>query len=394
MKILFINLSDYPIPPPTNVIRADTYISVPLAEELQNRGNDVYFLCPPGSTVHTKKIFSSHPPLSSVMTLNELIQTSNMAREVELTFWFDMYFTLIESVKKFNFDLIHFHTNTPLSELTALSKISTPCVFTLHSYPQFPDIYAKFFNFFNARKNNYFVSISAYQQKKFTSTPFIKTIYNGIEITDFTFDEKGGDRMLFAGRIVKEKGIKEAILTAIRMKKELIITGSIDPSTLRINKKDYFTEEVAPLIEKNNNQIQFINKTDRSMMTSFYTSGKVTLVPIAWDEPFGLVMIESMAAGTPVIAFSRGSVPEIVKDGETGFIVNPSDDDIRGNWIIKKTGIEGLCEAVERIYAMSEDKYHFMRRACRTHVETNFSMDNMVDEYVHVYKKILSQSNN
>ena len=98
-----------------------------------------------------------------------------------------------------------------------------------------------------------------------------------------------------------------------------------------------------------------------------------------------------MSCGTPVVTFAKGSIPEIIKDGETGFIINPSDDDIRGNWIIKKTGIEGLCEAVERIYSMPEDRYKEMRQACRVHVENNFTIEHMVDQYVEVYKEILAK---
>lgn len=389
MKILFVNLSDYPLPPPSHIIRADTYISIPLALSLQEKGHDIYFLCSPGSTVGTKKIFTSHPPLSSVMLLNELIEKSNIAREIELTFWFDTYFKLIEIVKEHRFDLIHFHTNTPLSELTAISKINTPCVFTLHSYPQFSAIYDRFFTFFNTRKNNYYVSISAFQQTKFKSIPFIATVHNGVNPREFSFSELGAESLLFAGRIVKEKGIKEAVMTSIRTNKKLIITGSIDPSTLRVNEKDFFSSEIAPLLQKNKQLINFVDSIDRQKMFSFYQEGRATLVPIAWDEPFGLVMIESMAAGTPVIAFSRGSVPEIIKDGETGFIVNPSDDDIRGNWIIKKTGLEGLCEAVERIYAMPADQYRQMRLNSRSHVEKNFTIQKMVNDYEKIYNQVI-----
>jgi glycosyltransferase involved in cell wall biosynthesis len=82
-------------------------------------------------------------------------------------------------------------------------------------------------------------------------------------------------------------------------------------------------------------------------------------------------------------------VPEVIKDGETGFLVNPSDEDIRGNWIVKKTGIEGLSEAVMRVYAMSENDYKQLRRNCRAHVEKNFTVEKMVDEYEKVYEKIL-----
>jgi glycosyltransferase involved in cell wall biosynthesis len=124
-------------------------------------------------------------------------------------------------------------------------------------------------------------------------------------------------------------------------------------------------------------------------MSAFYGGSRLTLFPIQWEEPFGLVMTESMATGTPVIAFARGSVPEVMKDGETGFIINPSDNDIRGNWLIKKTGVEGLIEAINKIYDMPANEYLKMRKNCRKHVEQKFSMEKMVDSYEDVYKKIL-----
>jgi glycosyltransferase involved in cell wall biosynthesis len=113
-----------------------------------------------------------------------------------------------------------------------------------------------------------------------------------------------------------------------------------------------------------------------------------------WEEPFGLVFVETMASGTPIIAFARGAVPEVIVDGVTGFIINPSDEDIRGKWIIKKTGLDGLCEAVERIYSLSKDDYGKMREACRAHVENNFTMERMVKEYESVYSKLISEQKN
>jgi glycosyltransferase involved in cell wall biosynthesis len=103
-------------------------------------------------------------------------------------------------------------------------------------------------------------------------------------------------------------------------------------------------------------------------------------------------MIEAMACGTPIVAYARGSVPEVVVDGETGFIVNTTNEDIRGDFIIKKTGIEGLCEAVNRIYAMPRDEYMLMRRKCRMRVEEHFTSDKMASNYIDLYKKVLSQS--
>jgi glycosyltransferase involved in cell wall biosynthesis len=100
-----------------------------------------------------------------------------------------------------------------------------------------------------------------------------------------------------------------------------------------------------------------------------------------------------MCTGTPIVAYARGAVPEIIQDGKTGFIVNPSADDIRGNWIVKKTGIEGLCEAVQRIYSMPKAEYLQMRKNCRAHIEKNFTLERMTNEYEKVYKKILKRGN-
>jgi glycosyltransferase involved in cell wall biosynthesis len=101
---------------------------------------------------------------------------------------------------------------------------------------------------------------------------------------------------------------------------------------------------------------------------------------------------EAMACGTPVITFSRGSAPEIVEDGKTGFLVNQSEEYIRGDFIIKKTGIEGLCEAVERMYALPENEYNEMRQNSHKHVEDNFTVEKMVDNYEQLYKKLADQN--
>ena len=124
---------------------------------------------------------------------------------------------------------------------------------------------------------------------------------------------------------------------------------------------------------------------ESSDLAKFYQNACAFLFPIHWEEPFGLVMIEAMACGTPVIAYNRGSVSEIVRDGVTGFIIEEEDrgnQGNRGNWVIKKTGIEGLVEAIKRIGEID-------RASCRRHVEENFTMEKMVEGYEKVYKKIL-----
>lgn len=231
--------------------------------------------------------------------------------------------------------------------------------------------------------NVYFSFPSSYQ---FNHVPFIPmrqkfVIPHGIDIRKFIFSYQTTNSMLWMGRVDRDspKGIQQAIEVSQKTRFHLNLFPYIQD-------EKYFQSEIKPRLYKN--IVISAGIADRNRV---FQNAKLFLFPVQWEEPFGLVMIESMACGTPVVAFARGSVPEVIKDGETGFIVNPSDDDIRGNWIIKKTGIEGLCEAVERIYGMSEDEYRAMRRACREHVEENFTVERMVDNYEKVYKKILSQ---
>jgi len=125
----------------------------------------------------------------------------------------------------------------------------------------------------------------------------------------------------------------------------------------------------------------FFGEEDRA---PFLGNAKALLFPILWEEPFGMVMIEAMACGTPVIAYNHGSVSEIVVDGLTGFIIDPDNEDRpnKGKWVIKKQGVEGLVEAIRRIGELN-------RNACRKHVEANFTVEMMVRGYELIYKKIL-----
>jgi glycosyltransferase involved in cell wall biosynthesis len=213
-------------------------------------------------------------------------------------------------------------------------------------------------------------------------------VHNGISTKIFRFNKKGSEIMLFSGRLKKIKGLMDAIDVSLKAGKKMKFVGSV---SMDESDRNYLNNNVMPKINRNKRLIKYRGFIPRDKIGNFYGCSKLTLFPIKWEEPFGLVMIESMATGTPVVGFARGSVKEVIKDGETGFIINPSDDDIRGNWIIKKTGIEGMVEAVKRIYSMPEEEYSDMRRNCRKHVEENFSIEHMVDEYEKAYKKILSK---
>ncbi|MGB9609295.1 MAG: glycosyltransferase [Minisyncoccia bacterium] len=384
MKIITLCSNEYTAPPPENVIHASLYISSVLAEGLIKKGHQVYFICAQKSSVKTNKIFPKTLPFFEVVKKEEWenLADKRLMGQLIVPFEIDLHLKFLEIIQKEKFDIAHLHSTPPFYGLPFTNYSNIPNVFTLHGISS--PLERKVIDVFN-NENNYFISISNNQRKDFPNLKFFKTIYHGIPLAETYYSEKGGEAMVFTSRLKKVKGVEEAINIAIKTQRKLTLSGDI-----RGSEKEYFYHIIEPLIEKSQGLVKFLHFVNHSMITYFFSQGKLFLFPIQWEEAFGLVFIESMAAGTPVATFARGSAPEVIKDGETGFLVNPSDDDIRGNWIIKKTGIEGLCEAVERIYSMPEEQYRQMRRACRAHVEKNFTVERMVDEYEKVYEQILS----
>lgn len=284
------------------------------------------------------------------------------------------------------FDLYHVNFGGGEIILPFARFVRKPIIITMHG--SLDEIYLpKYFPLFKDLKNVFFVSISNSQRRSMPNLNYIGTIYHGIDTKkSFQFNPVGDSYLLWTGRAIPEKGL-DIVLQVIKKTKR---KAKIFP----ILKEEYLDWLQEVIIKKRNliNQVVSIY-TDfdihRSALNAQYQHSKLFLFPVLFEEPFGLTLIESMACGTPVVAYARGSVPEIIKDGETGFIVNSSKDDKRGDWIIKKTGVEGLCEAVEKIYSMPVDKYKAMRLACRAHVEKNFTVETMVDKYEKVYQKAI-----
>lgn len=286
-----------------------------------------------------------------------------------------------------NYDLIHNNsTSAVFNSLSSLLKI--PIIATLHTNVESPSIIIpESLGFITQNKdNNFFVAISNFQKKSLMDTKLkiVQTVYNGIDISNYSFSSDTPNNRLgfWIGRISQKhnKGLREAILAVNKLNKGLTIVPSIDDP-------DYYDKTIKPILTEKAKIIS--SEITIAQKNEYYKNSSFLLYPIMWEEPFGLIFLESMACGTPIIAFARGAVPEIIKDGITGFIVNPSDTDIRGDWIVKKTGIDGLCEAVEQIYTMPTDQYRQMRRNCRKRVEENFTIEKMVDNYEKVFYKIL-----
>jgi glycosyltransferase involved in cell wall biosynthesis len=270
---------------------------------------------------------------------------------------------IIQELKKINPDIISNHLGWRFLPFAPLFK--APVITTLHGplnipYQQF--VYSRF-------KEFPFISISNSQRKHFPKLNFIATIYNGIDIKQFNFKERPkSDYFAFLARMSPEKGPLHAIKAAKKAKVKLKMAAKVD-----IVDKDYFFKKVKPLID--GKQIKFLGEIEQKEKSDFLGNAKALLCPLQWEEPFGLFMIEAMACGTPVIAFKRGSVPELIKHGKTGFICEPND-------------LNSMIKAINKIGNMSEKDYQKMRFLCRKNVEENFTAERMVSEYEKVFKEI------
>ena len=280
------------------------------------------------------------------------------------------------------FDLYHVNIGDGDIALPFAPFVKRPVVITLHHILD-TDYMRKYFSLYNRSSNVFFISASNAQRKLLPNLNYLSTIYHGVEPKVFSFNGSGGESILWAGRAIPEKGIHHVVEVAKKTNRNANLFG--------IPRKEHQAWLQRTVLDKLG-QNTFQTGLHRHQLIEHFQTSKVFLLPVSYEESFGFVLIEAMSCGTPVIAFARGSIPEVIKDGVTGFIVNSSDDDIRGDWIIKKTGVEGLCEAVEKIYSMSKDVYGEMRLACRNHVMQHFTIERMVSEYIQAYKKAITSS--
>lgn len=256
------------------------------------------------------------------------------------------------------FDIIHSHVDFPA--LPYANLVKTPTVHTIHGI--FTPLVERIFTH---HKHQNFVSISNSQRRTDLGLNYVATAYNGIDPSTYTFHPQP-DRppyLAFLGRMSPEKGPHLAIEIARRTGWHLKMAGKVD----RVD-REFFEQAVAPSID--GRQVEFLGEANHAQKSEILGGAVATLFPITWREPFGLVMAESMASGTPVIAMALGSAPEIIVPGKTGF----------------------LCHSVEECMAALERVSEIDRWDCRQHVERNFSVKSMVDGYEAVYRQVLGGS--
>lgn len=372
MKIAMLASNRRPIPSPSDLIFAPGVIIYELTEGLVRKGQEVTLFAPEGTKTSARLVTAGTRSLYDDFAGEEdfaqkRIENLEKYWTMDVQYELLMTSTAFEFIKKNQFDIVHCHKT--LHEIYFSKFINAPCLFTIHDAAEREagnDI--DILRLKKYAKETYFVSISNAQRIGLDYLNFIDTVYNGIDLKNFEFST-GGETILFAGRLNAGKGLDKAVEIARMSGKPLNIAGDIVPT---IEGQKFYNK----VKESFNNQIKFLGHTAYSQMTDLYRQSKILLFPIKWNEPFGLVMIEAMACGTPVVAFGRGSVPEIVKDGETGFICPPDD-------------LDCMIKAVKKIYDMPEDRYQAMRQACRKHVEENFTVEKMVDGYERAYQKVI-----
>lgn len=255
------------------------------------------------------------------------------------------------------FDIIHSHVGCAALSIAQLVKI--PTVHTLHGI--FTPDNEKLFRY--AQQQPY-VSISNTQRETRLGLNYIATVYNGIDLETHQFyaTPQKPPYLAFLGRLSPEKGPHLAIEIAKRSGWHLKMAGKVDRVDV-----DYFEQDIKPHID--GQQIEFLGEANHAQKNALMGGAVATLFPITWREPFGLVMIESMAAGTPVIAMKRGAATEVIAHGQTGF----------------------LCQSVEDCLAALEQVPQLDRAVCRQHVLQNFSVQRMVDGYEAVYQQLLAE---
>ncbi len=262
-------------------------------------------------------------------------------------------------------DIIHNHM---LSQLSA--NIDIPIVHTLHGPANEATI--KKCVEFSKYPNQYFVGISNKQRKNYVTLSadinFIDTVHNSIDVKSIGWNADKEDFFLFVGRVNSEKGLEFAIRVARKANIDLVMAVKMSEDF----EKEFFTKEIKPLIDQYPKSLLLKLHEDlpREMISDLYRRAKCTLFTSQWEEPFGLVMIESMACGTPVIGLRKGAVPEVIVDGETGFVVDTEDE---------------MVQAVKKIDEIKPQN-------CRRHIEENYSREKMAENYIAVYKRILSKT--
>jgi glycosyltransferase involved in cell wall biosynthesis len=312
-----------------------------LADGLSELGHDVTLFAAGGSITR-----------ATLVTTTEEPQMASFGRTLP-----ELEHTLEAWIQAPRFDLVNDHSGLLAAAMADLCPV--PVCHTVHE-PLTGHLGTTYRLIANANRRLQLISLSLKQREPAPELPWIANCPSALDLDAYPFSSRRGDYMLSLGRMSPEKGVAEAIAVAKRVGAPLKLAGKMH----EMPEREYFASHVAPHLS---DQIEYLGEVTHEEKVRLLQNARCTLFPIDWEEPFGLVMIESMACGTPVVALRRGAVPEVIADGESGIIV----DDV--------SAFPAAIEAADRLDP----------GACRDWVETHFSDRRMVRRYLEAYAALL-----
>jgi glycosyltransferase involved in cell wall biosynthesis len=330
--------------PPLAYGGTEAVVSV-LCEELVRRGHEVRLVAS-GDSRTTAGLFSIYP------------RSLRTAEDLQAKLPYELIHAALALKDAPSFDIIHNHNAEMVMAMGHL--VDAPMLTTMHNRITADT------KFVWDHYNGWYNTISDAERAGMPAVAndhYVGTIYNAIDVDTFPYEEEKDDYLLFLSRISPDKAPHLAIEVAKRLGMRIIVAGKIDPNPID---EEYFRTQVAPLLD--GKQVRFFGEATGIQKRALYARARCLVIPLCWEEPFGLVMAESMACGTPVVAFRRGAAEEVVAHGESGFLVEDLD---------------AMVEAVRLVDQIDP-------RRCRRIVEERFAPESMADGYEKAYQQILA----
>lgn len=349
MRIALLSSFEETVPP--KMYGGTERIVYTLAEEWTKMGHDVTLFAS-GDSQTSARLIPCTP--RAIRVLKEARDpTTRQALNL------DALANALQYIREEQYDIVH--NNFGWQTLLFNAFLDWPMVTTPHYSLDKAIVPAdhKMYNYFRSAP---FISISNSQRRHSPKLNYIATVYHGINAEEFEFNDKPEDYLLFLGRIHPQKGPVHAIKIAKSTGQKLLIAAKTDPAEF-----DYLRKRIRPLVD--GKQIVWIGEVGHEEKVRLLKNARALLSPLQWDEPFGIVNLESMACGTPVITMRRGSMPEIIEDNKTGF----------------------LCRTMAEMRAAIGKIDTIDRRACRRHVEQHFTTRQMALGYIKAFDKVLKQ---
>jgi len=354
-----------------------------LDKGLQELGHRSIVACSGDSQVVGEQFTTIEKSFSEYCTDHTLVKQEHMRSHLIMS---------LQRAQRGDIDVIHMHDADMVEYMfNAMWHSPVPIVMTLHVTAEEHEGFTRWNETLTSSSSAYFVPISEFQRSQHQGiVNGQKVIHHGIDVEDYPFKSHFStqDYLFSIGRITPDKGQDIAIEIAKKTGSRLILAGNVQnkeqdreffkklkhsidlvaDAGQPFTKSDYYGHVMKPILDSDK-QIIYIGEVDSAQKKLWYQHARATLFPIQWGEPFGLVLIESMACGTPVLAFSKGSVTEIVMHGKTGFVVD---------------SIDHMAEAVKALHLIDPDD-------CRQHVKNNFSIARMAGKYSELYQWIVDE---